>query len=130
MLPSLVSLAWVWHGWDKDWSIEVNARETLVSTRSLLSSSKTELSFSFLKRLLIARLFGTGRFTPFSGEDGFSILTSSDPFAARKDVDSSMSLTSSIPDSEDEEEFGDGEETGEGEGGQDKSESTGDCRGS
>ena len=65
-------------------------------------------------------LRGAG-FKALRGEGGFSIFTTRGPFAVWLTVEiaSSISLLSSIPDSEeDAEECGEGEDNGEGDGGQ------------
>ena len=111
---------------DWEWSIGAGAKDALfsiVSTRSLLSSSKTLLSFWVLLwpfRLFLAMLGGAW-FKALRGEGGFSIFTTRGPFAVWLTVEiaSSISLLSSIPDSEeDAEECGEGEDNGEGDGGQ------------
>lgn len=118
--------AGLWKMQDREWSIRADAKDTLVSivsTRSLLSSSKTLLSFWVLLwpfRLFLVTLSG-GWFRALRGEDGFSIFTTRGSFAVwlMVGIASSISLPSSIPDSEDDaEERGEGEDNGEGDGGQ------------
>lgn len=105
-MPTITStpvMAWV--GWNPDWSTEVD-----VAASNLLSSSKTLLSLEVFLKLLCRFLpplaISEAWVREFSGEGGFPFFMTTFPSLIWLQTDdvSSISLTSSIPLSEDDDE--------------------------
>ena len=110
----------------RDVPMEVDVADMLVWTSSLFNSAKTLLTWEVCLQLLRRFLFlpfplSKASFKEFKGDNGFSFFNMIPPpvGAPAKVLASSISLPSSIPDSEDDElQSGDGDEAGEGDAGQ------------
>ena len=118
-MPTITSRpVMAWEGWNPEWSTEVD-----VAASNLFSSSNTLLSLEvfleLLRRFLPPLVISDAWVREFSGEGGFPFFMTAFPpiIWLQTDGVSSISLTSSIPLSEDDD-LTDGEESGEGDAGQ------------